>query len=175
MCKRIIITGAPGTGKTSLIDILQKKGHACFSEISRQIIIKQQQQQSNKTPWGDLFGFTNLVYHQTVEELHIPIQKNTFVDRGLPDIIAYLKTKFEVIPDYLLNFPFKEYYNNTVFLAPFWEEIYVGDPQRLQSSKDAIEIHNNLLQVYTALDFKIEILPKTTLTKRIEFIQSIII
>ncbi len=174
MNKRYIITGAPGTGKTSLITKLQKNGYPCYEEISRKIIKEQQQIGKNKTPWGDLSGFVDLVYQQTIRELQNPIDQYTFVDRGLPDTIAYLKSKPCAIPQYLLNFPFKTYYASTVFLAPPWEEIYINDPQRPQSNKESIQIHKHLIETYEELNFKVEILPKTTLIKRVDFIQSII-
>ena len=37
MVKKIIITGGPGTGKTSLIEELKKNNFKCFDEISREI------------------------------------------------------------------------------------------------------------------------------------------
>ena len=38
MEKKIVITGAPGTGKTSIIAQLKKLRHSCSEEISREII-----------------------------------------------------------------------------------------------------------------------------------------
>ncbi len=40
MNKKIIITGGPGTGKTSLIEELKRKNFNCFNEISRGITLK---------------------------------------------------------------------------------------------------------------------------------------
>ena len=34
----IVITGGPGTGKTTIINGLLEKGYTCFPEISREII-----------------------------------------------------------------------------------------------------------------------------------------
>lgn len=53
MYKRYIITGAPGTGKTNVIDTLQQYGYSCYGEISREIIRTQQKVNSDKTPWMD--------------------------------------------------------------------------------------------------------------------------
>ncbi|WP_271769412.1 AAA family ATPase [Aquimarina algiphila] len=174
MNRRYIITGAPGTGKTSLINELQKNGYLCYEEISRKIIKEQQQIGKNKTPWGDLSGFVDLVYQQTIKELQNPVNQTTFVDRGLPDTIAYLKTKLCSTPQYLLDFPYTTYYASTVFLAPPWGEIYINDPQRPQSREESIQIHKHLIEIYEELHFNIEILPKTTLTQRVDFIRSII-
>ncbi|WP_103071735.1 AAA family ATPase [Aquimarina sediminis] len=174
MHKRYIITGAPGTGKTSLINALQENNYLCFAEVSRKIIIEQQQKKSNKTPWADLSGFAHLVYLHTIEELQLPVEKNSFSDRGLPDIMAYLKSKDYVIPKHLLDFSYKKYYAPTVFLLPPWKEIYTTDPQRLQSYPEAVHIHQYLTEVYESLNFSIELLPKTTLEERVDFIKSFI-
>jgi len=39
-----VITGGPGSGKTTLVKELEAKGFACLHEISRQIILEAQQQ-----------------------------------------------------------------------------------------------------------------------------------
>ena len=38
MLKRIVITGAPGSGKTSLIKSLKLDGYTCIDEFSRKIL-----------------------------------------------------------------------------------------------------------------------------------------
>ncbi|WP_062053833.1 AAA family ATPase [Aquimarina longa] len=174
MHKRFIITGAPGTGKTTAINTLRKSGYQCFEEISRKIISHQQENGGTKTPWGDLTGFTDMIYQQTIIELQLTITKHTFVDRGLPDIIAYLQAGTHPIPEYLLDFPFKKFYNTTVFLMPLWEEIYSTDPQRPQSYEEAMLIHQHLIRVYKRLGFKVIVVPKTTVAQRVDFMQSII-
>jgi predicted ATPase len=40
MSKRIVITGGPSTGKTTLIKQLQSRGFLCFEEISRQVTLE---------------------------------------------------------------------------------------------------------------------------------------
>ncbi len=174
MSKRYILTGAPGTGKTTLIDVLRSYGYPCFSEISRKVIIQERESGSNKTPWGNLSGFVDLVYAQTVKELQHPIQNTSFVDRGLPDLIAYLTAKLQSIPNYLLNFPFASYYASTVFLTAPWKDIYINDPERPQSFQEALVLHQHLIKTYTDLGFTIVTIPNTTLTKRVDFIQSFI-
>lgn len=172
--KRHIITGAPSTGKTTLIHALRKKGYNVFDEISRDVIINQQNKSGDKTPWQDMLGFTNLVYHKTINELSIPIQKESFVDRSLVDIIAYLKLKNLSIKKELLEFNYKKYYNSYVFMLPIWEEIYTQDPQRLQSLEVCKQIQYLLINTYQELGFSIYTLAKESPEKRIESIERII-
>jgi predicted ATPase len=41
--KIILLIGGPGSGKTSIINELTKKGYVCYPEISRQVILEAQQ------------------------------------------------------------------------------------------------------------------------------------
>lgn len=172
--KRYIITGAPGTGKTTLIDALRNNNFYCFEEVSRRIIISEQQTNGNKTPWEDVVGFTDLVYEKTIEELKIPTPKTTFVDRGLPDNIAYLKLQNQIIDNQFLDFNYKQYYNTTVFILSPWKKIYVKDPQRLQSFEQTKKLHTLLLQTYKDLGFSIHFLPNSTLLERKQLIIDIV-
>ena len=40
----VVITGGPGTGKTTIIDALIEQGYSCFPEISRQITLEAKKQ-----------------------------------------------------------------------------------------------------------------------------------
>ena len=42
--KIIVITGGPGTGKSSCIKELKRRGFICFDEISREITLKAKQE-----------------------------------------------------------------------------------------------------------------------------------
>ncbi|CAL2095743.1 AAA_28 domain-containing protein [Tenacibaculum sp. 190524A02b] len=172
--KRYIITGAPSTGKTSLINALQKEGHLTFEEVSRRIILEEQKRKGTKTPWEDVVGFTQLVYQKTIEELNTPIANYAFVDRGLPDNIAYLALKKHPITKELLDFKYTKHYHTTVFVLPIWEEIYVQDAQRLQSFEEATKIHHLLISTYQKLGFTTVLLPKNTIESRVQSIAKII-
>ena len=38
--KKVVITGGPGTGKTSIINHLKENGYLCYDEISREITLQ---------------------------------------------------------------------------------------------------------------------------------------
>ena len=56
--QKFIITGAPGTGKTSIINHLKKKGYNCIDEISREIISEQIAINGEVLPWKNLSAFS---------------------------------------------------------------------------------------------------------------------
>ena len=43
--KKIVISGGPGSGKTTLIDLLNKNGFDCIEELSRGIIKMQEKKE----------------------------------------------------------------------------------------------------------------------------------
>ena len=161
--KIYIITGAPGTGKTTLINLL-KKTIPCMDEVSRKIIITEQKNNTNGTPWEDIDRFTNLVFELTIQEL-----SNTdamICDRSLLDLEAYLSLENKPIPNYLNDFPYLETYHKKVFFAPTWFDIYCQDGQRLQEFEYCLKLEKILLEHYQKKGFEIIILPQATPIKR---------
>ena len=61
-------------------------------------------------------------------------------------------------------------YNNKVFIAPPWQEIYSNDSERDQSFEQSIEVYRRLKNWYEEHDYDIVILPKDTIQNRIKFI-----
>lgn len=165
--KKHIITGAPGTGKTTLINML-KNTVPCMDEVSRKVIIDEQNNNKNGTPWGDINRFTDLVFEYTNQGL---LNTNTLIcDRSLLDLEAYLTVENKAIPRYLSDFPYQETYYKTVFFAPTWFEIYCKDGQRLQEFEYCLKLEKSLLEQYKNKGFEIIILPKISPLKRTKFI-----
>lgn len=169
--KKYIITGAPGTGKTTLIEALKAKGYSCMDEISRKVIQKEQQNGSDGMPWLNLGRFVKLVYDQTKHDLNNN-QTSAFCDRGLPDMIAYLKHKELEVPEWLVQFPFANHYHPQVFLAPIWEDIYITDAQRPTTFDVAKELEAELLSTYRSLGFRILKIPQNTPSDRAHFVST---
>ena len=90
MNKRIIISGAPGTGKTSIISKLSESGYKCHKEVSREIIANQLQINGSITPWQDLFKFSEIVIKERLKQYKQATNKIEFYDRGIIDSFAYL-------------------------------------------------------------------------------------
>jgi len=56
-----IITGRPGSGKTSIINILQSRGFLCIEEVGRQIIREQIKISGDATHSKDRRKFLDLM------------------------------------------------------------------------------------------------------------------
>lgn len=169
MKKKHIITGPPGSGKTSLIEVLSIDGFPCINEVSRQIIKSEQLLQSDGTPWQNIKRFSQLVFDQTMETLTSQ-NDALFIDRSLIDNIAYLQHAQKPVPNYLNNHSFYDYYHRTVFYCPLWPEIYITDPQRPQKFEDQVSLSNQLVKTYESLGFQLIDLPLTSVSERKDFI-----
>jgi predicted ATPase len=169
MKKKFIISGPPGSGKTTLINALSKKGIPCIHEVARDIIVLEQASNGNGTPWQNVERFSELVFKETL--IRLDSQKDSlFCDRSLIDNIAYLGFYNATISNELNTFEFKKFYHNTVFFATPWEEIYVKDAQRPQEFSESIELSKQLIDTYRCFGFTIEFIPLASVTRRIDFI-----
>ena len=68
--KRVIITGGPSTGKTSILKQLEQSGFSCLHERSREIIQQSLKEKSNVLPWMDLLKFSEKVILLRKEQYH---------------------------------------------------------------------------------------------------------
>ena len=174
--KRYIISGGPGAGKTTLLEALKQLNYPCFDEVSRQLITEQVAGNTGCLPWTDLPCFAGKAL-QRMTGLHRQAaccHGATFFDRGIPDIIAYLKVAgLPVAENYytaLLNHP----YQHTVFMLPPWKEIYVNDPERWQTFREATAIYEVLQETYQALNYTLVEIKKGPVHQRVQQITRIV-
>jgi len=102
----IVMTGAPCSGKSTVIQYLKDCGFSVCPEVA-QAYIDEQQSRGVKEPWADKEKFQTEIYkrQRTAEAKLISEGKagnNIFLDRGLPDGIAYFSyhgVPIESIPE----------------------------------------------------------------------------
>ncbi|WP_350291695.1 ATP-binding protein [uncultured Croceitalea sp.] len=177
--KRIVITGAPGTGKTVVVEGIEAEGYPCFHEIIRSMTAKAKKDGTKKIPVSNPLAFVDdplkfnqlllegrLAHFKEAENLDVPV---SFFDRGMPDVLAYM--------DYFKQ-SYAEEFSDTckdnrydaIFIMPPWKEIYVSDNERLETFTEAEQLHENLMNSYKAYGYSPISVPKTTIPERISFI-----
>lgn len=178
---RIVITGAPGTGKTSVIDGLKALGYQVFPEIIREFTAQETEEQDTPQLATNPIVFAKdsddfnrkLIKGRTRQFMagHDIASRPLFYDRGLPDVLAYMDY-FDQTYGEEFEQACRQYRYNGVFIMPPWEEIFHADGGRFETYEQAQALHQSLIQRYTAFDYKIHTVPKGTIKTRIDFILS---
>lgn len=177
--KKVVITGGPGTGKTSLINALLSRGYTCFEEIIRSLTSEAKKdtpaQQVAQNPLAfvrDPFDFNTRLLEGRMEQYHKASLHQTsivFYDRGIPDVVAYMKYFGQSHTQYFEQ-ACRELRYDEVILLPPWKDIYKADEERLESFEEAVAIHSHLEETYHGLGYGPVLVPKGTVAERTTFI-----
>lgn len=89
----MVLTGGPGSGKSTLIDALQNAGYARSMEAGRGVIQDQIAIDGQALPWRDQVAFAELMLSWEMRSYHIAKHASgpVFFDRGVPDVVGYLR------------------------------------------------------------------------------------
>ena len=167
-----IVTGGPGSGKTSLLDALEKMDHKRSVEAGRGIIRQQVAIGGRALPWDDKVLFSELMLSWEIRSYQIAEQWAgiVFFDRGVPDIAAYLTLSNLPIPKYVQKAIETFHYNPRVFIAPPWREIFTQDRERKQDFDEAIRTYEALVKTYNRNGYKLVELPCASIEERLRFV-----
>jgi len=172
MQQKIVITGGPSSGKTTLIYELEKRGYTCVHEVSRQITKKAQKEGIDQLFTSDPLLFSKLLLQGREQQYLDALEKRTspiFFDRGIPEIHAYLdffKTKYPKI----YKEKSKTYRYDTVFLLPPWKEIHTTDKERYEDFELSVSIFQYIKDAYTELGYTNIEVPFGSIKERTDFI-----
>lgn len=169
--QKIVITGGPGTGKTSVIDHLKQQGHFCLAEISRAVILQARQQGIEQLFLTDPLLFSQRLLEGRIAQYQevATLKKTIYFDRGIPDVVAYLDYSQTTYPEHFEQ-ACREYPYDTVFLLPPWKEIYSSDNERYESFEQAREIYKFIKETYQSYGYTPIEVPFGKVAKRAEFI-----
>ncbi len=175
--KKIVITGGPGTGKSTVINELIKRGYAAMPEVSREVIREAKAQGIDQLFLTDPLLFSRKIIEGRVKQYLDADRLNTdlvFFDRGIPDVPAYLRYSKTPVPEEFMEYSRRYRYNQPVFIMPPWQEIYVNDYERYESFNQAQLIHNRLVNMYMELEYFLIFVPFGTVEKRADFILDVL-
>jgi predicted ATPase len=128
----VVVTGGPGSGKTTLIEALAAQGFRSSPEAGRAIIRDQRAIDGQGLPWADRALFAELMLGADMRSYReAPAEPEMVIfDRGIPDIAGYLRLCSLAIPGHVDRAARQFRYRREVFIAPPWPEIYEGDAER---------------------------------------------
>ena len=174
--KRIVITGGPGTGKTSIINELLKRDYYCLEEISRQITLEAQKNGVSQLFLTQPLLFSDLLLEGRTKQYLSTDEINetcVFLDRGIPDVLAYLDFMGNTYPNRFNEACMTYKYDHVFILAP-WQEIYESDNERYENFEQSIKIHHHLLDTYSKYNYDLHDVPFGSIESRTDHILNIV-
>jgi len=166
-----VISGGPGGGKSTLINKLRERGIMCVDETGRAIIQTQMKIDGRGLPWIDSQLLGELALQQDVANyLAADPAMLTVFDRGIVDHIGGAELNGWPVAGHVRTAVERFRYNQTVFIAPPWPEIYTTDSERRQDFAEAVRTHDAMVLVYRAEGYSIVTLPLAGLEERADFV-----
>ena len=167
-----VLTGGPGAGKSTLIAALAKHGFATTTEAGRAVIAAEQANHGGALPWNDPIAFAEAMLAMDILSYKAALNASgpVFFDRGIPDIVGYLRLTGLSPPQHIRQAA-KEYrYSRTVFILPPWPQIYRQDAERRQDFAGAQATCQWMVTIYQGLGYRLVEVPTGSVQTRLEFI-----
>lgn len=164
-----VITGGPSSGKTTTVNLLRERGYAATIEHARHYIDTQrvtgrtvEEIRANQSVFQ-----RGILDMQIAEENGLDPRALVFLDRALPDALAYYRfLGLEPDADYLSLIKPGRY--RAVFVLDLLP--LAADYARTEDRKAQIEIHRLLTKVYSELGYQTLAVPALPPEQRVDFI-----
>jgi predicted ATPase len=167
-----VLTGGPGSGKTTLIEALGATGVRTSPEVGRALIREQLASGGDALPWADQRAFADLMVVREVAAHQAALTSGavTVLDRGVPDVVGFLRVSGLPVPSNIDAAARACRYNSRVFIAPFWAEIFTVDDERKQSPDVAEATFDVMVDTYLFYGYELIELPRVSVAERVAFI-----
>ena len=168
----IVITGGPGSGKTTLIELLRGAGFATTPEAGRAVIQDQTAIGGPALPWKDPALFAELMLSWDIRSYRWALLQAgpVFFDHAIPGFPGYYRHMGLEMPRHIeaavAAFP----YRREVFIAPPWPEIYRTDAERHQTLEEARRTYDAIVESYTRYGYRLVDLPRAAPEERLRFV-----
>jgi predicted ATPase len=169
--KRYVITGGPGIGKTTVIEILAARGFKVVPEAARMVIGEEQASGGRALPWIDLEQFQARVAQKQLQLEQDADGPVVIHDRGIIDGYAYARMG-NVQPPEVIERLGRDRYSAVFILDPL--PGYVTDPARRENKEEALRIHDAIVDAYKRFDYAPVIVPVLVPEERASFIVRLI-
>lgn len=174
--KKIVITGGPGSGKTTLINSLEQNGQKVLHEISREVIREAQKEGIEQLFLENPLLFSEKLLEGRLKQYEMgDAYSNSFLffDRGMPDVTAYMDYMDIHYPGNFVKTCTENKYD-AIFVLPPWKEIYIQDNERYESFGQAEKIFDFLKEGYRKYGYEVYEVPFATVNERMEYILNVL-
>ncbi len=170
MSKRIVITGGPGVGKTTLLLALQARGYSIVGDSPRTII--QDRLKRGLSPRPNASEFVHETLRMDIENFvdHAATPGHVFFDRSVLDALCGLDYVTPLSESELSMWLSKYQYYSKAFVLPPWEAIYVNDAERDHTFEHAELVHSITQEWYRRCQYQLIEVPKVSVAERCTYV-----
>lgn len=173
MSRCIVVTGGPGSGKTSLIEALSARGHASVPEAALLIIEELNAalgvEEQKRWRRAHVAEFQTLVAYKQLElQTRAPREGVVFFDRGLHDGLAYCEHFGLPTPALLEELGKHARYDAVLLLDTLTSFQDRGSSGRTSDRAASLAIAERLEATYRAAGFEPLRLPELALEARVQ-------
>lgn len=167
MIERIVISGGPCSGKTTILNVLEKRGYTILPEAARVVIEDEQRIGGNAFPWENVSEFQKKVLG-VQKDLDSKVSSLVFMDRSAVDGLGYYENAGLVPAQDLLDYVGQMRYDKVFFLEPL--DIYRTDSDRKENEVVAKKVSDFLWNAYVNQGYSPIRVPKMDVEERVKFI-----
>jgi predicted ATPase len=169
---RVIISGGPGAGKTSLLHQLSLLGFRTVQESARAIIAERLA--AGASPRPDPATFALEILQRDIEKYEREANGSdwVFFDHGIPEALGMVRETGAMSPERIAQLLQQYIFHPKVFVLPPWEAIYRQDAERDQTYPEAVAVHAVVVRFYLSLGYEVHEVPKASVEERAKHILS---
>ena len=169
-----ILTGAPGSGKTSILSRLSAE-FMCIGEPAREVLAQQRAIDGRGTWDEDPSLFVQLLLQRSIEKYETGRMSDRTVvfDRGIPDCAVY-SLQLGTDPTHVLDAIDVYRYQPQVFFLEPWRSIYQTDGERIMLFDDTVWFSEALKGLYGRSGYTLVEVPRGSVEDRAAFLRTMI-
>ncbi|RVT85354.1 ATPase [Rhodobacteraceae bacterium CCMM004] len=160
LVRRVVLTGASGGGKSTLLAALAGRGIATVAEPGRRVIAA-----GLATPWDDPGGFARACVETALADLEGATAPVAVFDRSALDALAHGARIGAALP----AVDPRGLYDTDVLFAPLWPEIFATDADRRHDLAAAAAEADDLARRLPTWGYRLHVLPKVTVAARADW------
>jgi predicted ATPase len=167
---RIVFTGGPGVGKTTLLLALRARGYTIVGDSARTII--QDRRRRGLIPRPNEHEFAQAVLRMDVENYacHAATSGLVFFDRSVLDALGMLNQVAPLSERELSTWLSQYQYSSKVFVFPPWEALYANDAERDHTFEHVEAVHRSVQEWYRRCRYEVLEVPKVPVSERCAYV-----
>ena len=169
---QVVITGGPGTGKTSVINLLKKK-YPVMKESARLVLARNKLFKDKDAKQASGKKFQEAIWDLEIKHYAQGLLKKervVFYDRGFFDGFAYCQlSHLHNLHEQVMQGEHIAY-DYVFLLDPLPKKYYTNDAKRKESYKEGLAIHQLIASMYRKYGYRLIRVPFATVEQRTAFI-----